>query len=147
MIMMDKTDCGDLRSVGDVCISIVDSPSGGKEAMASTPCDGETASSVPAVHGGGSPAGWSCGEESGINFNLTPLESQGQKFEMQMACINRTLVDCGLAIGNYAETEDIGFVERVNRRTNGQVVFEVSSFPELGIAGPDSLRLIRGRHA
>ena len=37
MIMMDKTDCGDLRSVGDVCISIVDSPSGGKEAMASTP--------------------------------------------------------------------------------------------------------------
>ena len=141
-MMMDKSDCGDLRSVGDVCISIVDSPSGGKEAMASTPCDGETASSVPAVHGGGSPAGWSCGEETGINFNLTPLESQGQKFEMQMACINRTLVDCGLAIGNYAETEDIGFVERVNRRTNGQVVFEVSSFPELGIAGPDSLRLI-----
>ena len=52
-------------------------------------------------------------------------------------------VDCGLAIGNYAETEDIGFVERVKRRTNGQVVFEVSSFPELGIAGPNSLRLIK----
>ncbi len=142
MMMMDKPDCGDLRSVGEVCIEIMDSPNGGKEAIASTPCEGETASPVPPVHGGGSPAGWSCGKESGINFDLTPLESQGLQFEMQMACIPRTLVDCGLAIGNYAETEDIGFVERVKRQTNGQVVFEVSSFPELGIAGQDSLRLI-----
>ena len=129
-------DC-DGRSVGEVCINVV-----GGEAFAATQCDGETASSVSATHGGGSPAGYSCGQESGINFNLTPLESSGHNFELQMACINRTLVDCGLAIGNYAETEDIGFVERVKRRTNGQVNFEVSSFPELGIAGPDSLRLI-----
>ena len=130
------------RTVGNVSISIVDSPNGGEEAIAATPCDGAAAATVPAIHGGGSPSGDSCGQESGINFNLTPLVSEGQKFEMQMACINRTLVDCGLAIGNYAETEDIGFVERVKRRTNGQVIFEVSSFPELGIAGPDSLRLI-----
>ena len=142
MMMTDKANCGDDRSVGEVCISIVDSPAGGMEAMASTQCDGETGASVPDTHGGGSPAGWSCGVESGINFNLTPLTSSGESFEFQMACINRTLVDCGLAIGNYAETEDIGFVERVKRRTNGQVVFEISSFPELGIAGPDSLRLI-----
>ena len=142
MMMMDKADCGDDRSVGEVCISIVDSPNGGMEAMSSTQCDGETGASVPDTHGGGSPSGWSCGVESGVNFNLTPLTSSGEKFEFQMACINRTLVDCGLAIGNYAETEDIGFVERVKRRTNGQVVFEISSFPELGIAGPDSLRLI-----
>ena len=134
-------DC-DGRSVGDVCISIVDAPDGGKEAIASTPCDGDAAASVPAGHGGGSPSGSSCGNESGINFNLTPLVSEGEKFAMQMACINRTLIDCGLAIGNYKETEDIGFVERVKRRTNGQVEFEVSSFPELGISGPDSLRLI-----
>ena len=140
--MSGGIDCGSDRSVGEVCISIVDSPTGEKEAIAATQCDGDAASAVPDTHGGGSPAGWSCGVESGINFNLTPLVSQGQQFEMQMACINRTLVDCGLAIGNYAETEDIGFVERVKRRTNGQVVFEVSSFPELGIAGPDSLRLI-----
>ena len=134
-------DC-DGRVVGEVCINIVDSPDGGQEAIASTQCDGETAASLPAEHGGGSPSGWSCGVESDINFNLTPLESSGEKFEMQMACINRTLVDCGLAIGNYAETEDIGFVERVKRRTNGQVIFEVSSFPELGVAGPDTLRLV-----
>ena len=142
MVAPGGLDCGDARSVGEVCINIVDSPNGGQEAMASTQCDGDTAASVPDAHGGGSPSGWSCGVESDINFNLTPLTSSGEKFEFQMACINRTLVDCGLAIGNYAETEDIGFVERVKRRTNGQVVFEISSFPELGIAGPDSLRLI-----
>ena len=136
-------DCGADRSVGEVCISIVDSPNGGQEAMASTQCDGATGSGVPDAHGGGSPSGWSCGQEDGINFNLTPLTSSGESYEFQMACINRTLVDCGLAIGNYAETEDIGFVERVKRRTNGQVVFEISSFPELGIAGPDSLRLVK----
>ena len=145
MMMSDKmsgVDCSDGRSIGEVCINIVDSPNGGQEAIASTQCDGEVAGSVPGAHGGGSPSGWSCGVESDINFNLTPLTSSGESFEFQMACINRTLVDCGLAIGNYAETEDIGFVERVKRRTNGQVVFEISSFPELGIAGPDSLRLI-----
>ncbi len=135
-------ECGDARSVGEVCIDIQESPNGGMEAIASTQCDGETAASVPDSHGGGSPSGWSCGVEENINFNLTPLTSSGESFEFQMACINRTLVDCGLAIGNYAETEDIGFVERVKRRTNGQVVFEISSFPELGIGGPDSLRLI-----
>ena len=134
-------DC-DGRVVGEVCIHIVDAPDGGQEAISSTYCDGDTAASVPAEHGGGSPSGWSCGVADGINFDLTPLTSSGQKFEMQMACINRTLVDCGLAIGNYAETEDIGFVERVKRRTNGQVVFEVSSFPELGVNGPDTLRLV-----
>ena len=131
------------RPFGEVIdISITNSASGEPEAMATTPCDGETAASVPDVHGGGTPSGWSCGVEDGINFNLTPLVSQGESFEFQMACINRTLVDCGLAIGNYSETEDIGFAERVNRRTNGQVVFEISSFPELGIAGPDTMRLV-----
>ena len=134
-------DC-DGRVVGEVCINIVDAPDGGQEAISSTYCDGDTAASVPTEPGGGSPSGWSCGIEDGINFDLTPLTSSGEKFEMQMACINRTLVDCGLAIGNYAETEDIGFVERVKRRTNGQVVFEVSSFPELGVGGPDTLRLV-----
>ena len=129
------------RKVGEVTIHVTETADG-PEALATTQCDGETAATVPDVHGGGSPSGSSCGVEDGINFNLTPLVSDGHDFEMQMACINRTLVDCGLAIGNYKETEDIGFAERVYRRTNGQVKFEVSSFPELGIAGPDSLRLI-----
>ena len=141
MMAPSTTDCAG-RVVGEVCITTGPGPDGAMEAMAATQCDGETAAAVPAEPGGGSPSGWSCGVESDINFNLTPLTSSGQKFEMQMACINRTLVDCGLAIGNYKETEDIGFVERVKRRTNGQVVFEVSSFPELGVAGPDTLRLV-----
>ena len=141
MMAPSNADCAG-RVVGEVCITTAPGPDGAMEAMAATQCDGETAAAVPAEPGGGSPSGWSCGVESDINFNLTPLTSSGQKFEMQMACINRTLVDCGLAIGNYKETEDIGFVERVKRRTNGQVVFEVSSFPELGVAGPDTLRLV-----
>ena len=141
MMAPSALDCAG-RIIGEVCITTAPGPDGAMEAMAATQCDGDTAASVPAEHGGGSPSGWSCGVASDINFNLTPLESEGLKFEMQMACINRTLVDCGLAIGNYKETEDIGFVERVKRRTNGQVVFEVSSFPELGVAGPDTLRLV-----
>ena len=141
MMAPSALDCAG-RVIGEVCITTAPGPDGAMEAMAATQCDGDTAASVPAQHGGGSPSGWSCGVASDINFNLTPLESEGLKFEMQMACINRTLVDCGLAIGNYKETEDIGFVERVKRRTNGQVVFEVSSFPELGVAGPDTLRLV-----
>ena len=136
--MMDE---GGARKIGEVTIHVTQTADG-PEALSATQCDGETAATVPDVHGGGSPSGWSCGVEDGINFNLTPLVSEGHNFEMQMACINRTLVDCGLAIGNYKETEDIGFAERIFRRTNGQVKFEVSSFPELGIAGPDSLRLV-----
>ena len=38
-----------------------------------------------------------------------------------------------------------GFIERVRDRTEGQVDFQISSFPELGLAGPDSLRLIEDR--
>ena len=33
-------------------------------------------------------------------------------------------------------------VDRISERTNGQVEIEISSFPELGLAGPDTLRLV-----
>jgi TRAP-type C4-dicarboxylate transport system substrate-binding protein len=33
-------------------------------------------------------------------------------------------------------------VERIKERTNGQVEIVISSFPELGLAGPDTLRLV-----
>ena len=51
-------------------------------------------------------------------------------------------MDCGLAAGAYRHIWDIGFIERVKRRTNGQVQFEVTSFSELGVSGANSLRLI-----
>lgn len=127
---------------GQVTINFVEGPDGDYDAMASTPCDGPTAPTVPAAHGGGSPTGLSCGNEPEVNFNLTPLESEGHSFEIPMACVDRFLVDCGLAAGNYSRIWDIGFIERVKRRTNGQVQFEVTSFPELGYAGSDAFRLI-----
>ena len=33
-------------------------------------------------------------------------------------------------------------MDRIRERTNGQVDIQISSFPELGLAGPDTLRLI-----
>ena len=51
-------------------------------------------------------------------------------------------MDCGLAAGGYGHIWDLGFIERVKRRTEGQVQFEVTSFPELGVSGANSLRVI-----
>ena len=126
---------------GPIAISVTDTASG-PEALAITPCDGPTAPVFPVAHGGGSPAGESCGNLGAINFNLTPLVSSGHNFKIPMACIDRSSVDCGLAAGAYGHIWDLGFIERVKRRTEGQVQFEVTSFPELGVSGANSLRLI-----
>ncbi len=126
---------------GPVAINVTDTATG-PEATAITPCDGPAAPVFPVPHGGGSPAGESCGNLGAINFNLTPLVSSGHDFKIPMACINRSSVDCGLAAGAYQHIWDIGFIERVKRRTEGQVQFEVTSFSELGVSGADSLRLI-----
>ena len=126
---------------GPVTINVTDTASG-PEATAITPCDGPAATTVRANHGGGSPAGESCDNPGSINFNLTPLVSSGHNFKIPMACIDRSSVDCGLAAGAYGHIWDIGLIERVKRRTDGQVQFEVASFPELGVSGANSLRLI-----
>ena len=60
--------------------------------------------------------------------------SSGQTFKLQYACINRTLKSCELVESFY--------IPRVLERTNGQVDIGMSSFPELGLAGPDTLRLV-----
>ena len=126
---------------GPVTINVTDTASG-PEATAITPCDGPAATTVRVNHGGGSPAGESCDNLGSINFNLTPLVSSGHNFKIPMACIDRSSVDCGLAAGAYGHIWDIGLIERVKRRTDGQVQFEVASFPELGVSGANSLRLI-----
>ena len=64
----------------------------------------------------------------------TPLTSTGEEFNIQYACINRALLPCVL--------QTIYFAENVKERTNGQVDFEVSSYPELGLAGSDMLELV-----
>ena len=80
-------------------------------------------------------------------------ESQGQEGAMmqepevkiQLVCINRTGNPCTLIYSKEEDQGVDGFIERVKDRTNGRVEFQVSSFPELGLAGPDSLRLIEDR--
>jgi TRAP-type C4-dicarboxylate transport system substrate-binding protein len=62
--------------------------------------------------------------------------SEGYSFKFQYACINRTLLPCELM------TEPGGLVDSIKKETNGQVEIEISSFPELGLGGPDTLRLI-----
>lgn len=66
--------------------------------------------------------------------NPTQLVSSGQSIKIQHACINRALQPCSL-IQNF-------WTPNLLERTNGQVNLEVSSFPELGLAGPDTLSLV-----
>ena len=67
--------------------------------------------------------------------NPTKLVSTGEKHSFQHACINRTLLWCKL-IENY-------LIPNLTERTNGQVELSVSSFPELGLAGTDTMSLVR----
>ncbi|MCH8801891.1 MAG: TRAP transporter substrate-binding protein DctP [Chloroflexi bacterium] len=57
-------------------------------------------------------------------------------FNFTFSCINRTLDPCELLAAPG------GMIDRVWERTNGQVQIQSSSFPELGLAGPDTLRLL-----
>ena len=79
-------------------------------------------------------SGSSSGSESG--GSSSGLVSEGLSFTFQYACINRTLDPCELMAAPG------GFVKKIAERTNGQVAIEISSFPELGLGGPDTLRLI-----
>ena len=127
---------------GPVYINITDIANGPEAIAMIFPCDGPPALIVTAHHDGGSPTGSSCGRDGGANFNHSRLVSSGHSFKIPMACADLSSVDCELAWGGYRHIWDIGFIERVKRRTNGQVQFEVTSFSELGVSGADSLRLI-----
>ena len=63
----------------------------------------------------------------------TQATTTGMELSYQFACINRALTHCKLAEW---------FSERVEERTNGQLVIEIIGYPELGIAGPDVLELL-----
>ena len=66
--------------------------------------------------------------------NPTELTSSGESIEIQHACINRALLPCKI-IEQY-------WAPNLEARTNGQLILTVSSFPELGLAGPDTLQLV-----
>ena len=66
--------------------------------------------------------------------NPTEMVYDGDPITIQHACINRALLPCVL-IETY-------FAPNLERRTNGKLTIEVSSYPELGLAGPDTLTLV-----
>ncbi len=66
--------------------------------------------------------------------NPTELVSQGEDITLQYACINRSTLQCKI-VPAY-------FVPNVFERTNGQVKIEITSFPELGLAGFDTMTLL-----
>ena len=66
--------------------------------------------------------------------NPTELVTQGEEFTIQHACINRALLPCKVI--------DTYFRPNLLERTGGQLNFQVTSFPELGLAGPDTLSLV-----
>ena len=76
---------------------------------------------------------WSLIERANLG-NPTQLTSTGESIEVQHACINRALLPCKL-IEQY-------WAPNLEARTNGQLTLTVSSFPELGLAGPDTLQLV-----
>ena len=64
----------------------------------------------------------------------TPMTYDGDPITIQHACINRALLPC-VALETF-------FSPNLLERTNGKVEFITSSFPELGLAGPDTLSLV-----
>ncbi len=65
----------------------------------------------------------------------TPLTYDGDPITIQNACVNRAIVFCKIV--------DTFLLERLTERTNGKLIIESTSFPELGVAGPDTLNLVR----
>lgn len=76
---------------------------------------------------------WSLIERANLT-NPTALTSSGESIDIQHVCINRTLLPCKI-IEQY-------WAPNLEARTNGQLTITVSSFPELGLAGPDTLSLV-----
>ena len=66
--------------------------------------------------------------------NPTPLTSSGEDIELQHTCINGQLLWC--------KHQRVFYVPNVEERTNGQVTINITSFPELGLAGTDTASLL-----
>ena len=64
----------------------------------------------------------------------TPMTYDGEPITIQHACINRALLPC-VVLESFLS-------KNLDERTNGKLQFITSSFPELGLAGPDTLSLV-----
>jgi TRAP-type transport system periplasmic protein len=71
----------------------------------------------------------------GVNArNLSPGEPAKPEFTLKLMGINRTLDPWKL----YEE-----WAQSVEKRTNGRVTFELTSLPELGLSGAETIRIIK----
>ena len=120
---------------------IISEACAGKYLMAALLC--VLIAALAACGGGGdeAPASSATSESAGQDGAMM----QEPEVKIQLVCINRTGNPCTLIYSKEEDQGVDGFIERVKDRTNGRVEFQVSSFPELGLAGPDSLRLIEDR--
>ena len=66
--------------------------------------------------------------------NPTPLTTSSDKYEVQYSCVNRSLLPCKL-VESY-------FIPNLKERTDGQLIVNLTSYPELGIPGTDNMTLI-----
>ena len=66
--------------------------------------------------------------------NPTKLVTRGEKFKIQFVCLARPQPPC--------KVRELYFAANVLKRTEGQVEITISSYPELGLAGPEILRLV-----
>ena len=121
---------------------IISEAGAGKYLMAALLC--VLIAALAACGGGGdeAPASSAASESAGGQEGAMMQEPE---VKIQLVCINRTGNPCTLIYSKEEDQGVDGFIERVKDRTNGRVEFQVSSFPELGLAGPDSLRLIEDR--
>ena len=91
-----------------------------------------------AACGGGEPepaaAPASTESQQASQAQAAPAAATQEPVTLQVVCINRALRPCELIDSFYAP--------RVAERTNGEVTIEISSYPELGLAGPDTIRLV-----
>ena len=65
----------------------------------------------------------------------TELVYDGEPIEIQFTCINSTVAPCKLVKAVIAKN--------IAERTQGKLTLAMTSFPELGLAGPDTLSLVR----
>ena len=64
----------------------------------------------------------------------TPMTYDGPAIAIQHVCINRALLPCQLM--------ETYLAPNLRERTNGKLELITSSFPELGLAGPDTLSMV-----
>ena len=65
----------------------------------------------------------------------TPMTYDGPTITIQHVCINRALLPCRLMESYLAPN--------LEERTSGKLKFTTSSFPQLGLSGPDTLNLVK----